>query len=257
MSVRVTPKMLATIASLKKSAPRVRARKRVRIGRNRKLRKPVPRSIALTGKAAENRLSNKMGPPSNEYVRLTYHDQIPLTFSSTGYDYHEYRMNSLFDPDKTLTGHQPRYFDQYAQLYRGYRVHAVKATVIAYTKESSKEAFFVGMMPLAHTSGVPTTYNSICERGVYRSEVVLSNENPVSRRLTMWFKPHLAEGITKREYNVDQEYEAGIGANPAKAPIILLYGRTMDNSTASFGLDVHIDLTFYCKFFDRILPAQS
>lgn len=40
-----------------------------------------------------------------------------------------WRMNSLYDPDQTGTGHQPMAHDQWATLYKKYRVQAVKVTM--------------------------------------------------------------------------------------------------------------------------------
>lgn len=55
-------------------------------------------------------------------VVMPYTDII--TTGSTGgvMGSHYFRLNSIFDPDKTGIGHQPLYHDQYAPFYNHYRV---------------------------------------------------------------------------------------------------------------------------------------
>ena len=50
-----------------------------------------------------------------------------------------FRGNSCFDPDYTGTGHQPRYFDQYAAVYQKYKVTAssCKVEMINFSADSS------------------------------------------------------------------------------------------------------------------------
>ena len=65
------------------------------------------------------RVRGLTGFPDQLVVKLKYTDQINLT-NIVGYGSYVYRMNSLFDPDLTGSGHQPLGFDQYAQLYRSF-----------------------------------------------------------------------------------------------------------------------------------------
>ena len=48
------------------------------------------------------------------------------------------RMNSLFDPDQTGTGHQPYYFDQFAALYNRYTVFYWEASMADYPQRHSR-----------------------------------------------------------------------------------------------------------------------
>lgn len=225
--------------------------------KSHKKRKPKP-PARLTANAKVNRYAPKTGFPNSMFAKLTYQDRIPLVFSASGFDIHEFRMNSLYDPDKTTTGHQPRYYDQYTALYQGYVVYGMKIEIQGFTKDTSREAFHLGMYPVSSTASVPSNYNDIVERGIRaRKETKLSNENPVSKVIKSYFRPHLAQGVPKRVYNTDDQYAAGIGASPAVAPRVIIYGQTMDSSTATQGIDVNVVITYFCKFFDRKLPSQS
>lgn len=63
-------------------------------------------------------LYNKLLQPK-VITRLTYCDTVTLGAGNTA---HFWRINSLFDPDYSIGGHQPAFHDQWATLYGRYRV---------------------------------------------------------------------------------------------------------------------------------------
>ena len=67
------------------------------------------------------------GFPDEFITTIRYVDVYTLTSASNGIAKQYMRMNSLFDPDQTGTGHQPYYFDQFAALYNRYTVLGSKA----------------------------------------------------------------------------------------------------------------------------------
>lgn len=48
-----------------------------------------------------------------------------------------FRLNSLYDPDYTGTGHQPRFFDQWSAIYGSYNVYKVRVKVILIASAAS------------------------------------------------------------------------------------------------------------------------
>lgn len=63
--------------------------------------------------------------PERIFCKLPYADSFTLDGQSAGAGTYQFRLGSVFDPNLTGTGHQPRGFDQYAALYSVYRVWAV------------------------------------------------------------------------------------------------------------------------------------
>lgn len=61
-------------------------------------------------------------------TKLVYCDTIELA-PDNGMDNHLFRINSIFDPDYTGTGHQPAFHDQWSPLYSNYRVTGFKYSV--------------------------------------------------------------------------------------------------------------------------------
>lgn len=67
------------------------------------------------------------GFPDTLRTQLRYADVFILTSTVGSVAEHAMRMNSLYDPDFTGTGHQPYFYDQLASVYSRYSV--VKSTM--------------------------------------------------------------------------------------------------------------------------------
>ncbi len=77
------------------------------IGADKSLHFPVPRQLKLV--------------PARIRAKLIYQRQRSTTVA-VGLNTQQYRGNSVFDPDLTGTGQQPRGFDEYSVLYSKYYV---------------------------------------------------------------------------------------------------------------------------------------
>lgn len=75
-----------------------------------------------------------IGPvPVRKKLRLKYVQRITINpGASGGAVLHNFRANSLFDPDRTGTGHQPIGFDEWAVFYNRYTVVSSSIKVTAY-----------------------------------------------------------------------------------------------------------------------------
>jgi len=77
-------------------------------------------------------------------VKLNYVDRINLDPAALGLTaVHVFRANSLFDPDVTGGGHQPRGFDQVMPLYQHFVVVSARITVLG--KGTDTAATIVGI----------------------------------------------------------------------------------------------------------------
>jgi len=69
--------------------------------------------------------------PNSKTVALRYVDTISLNGGAGSSAVQVFRVNNIFDPDYTGTGHQPMYRDNYAALYSKYRVNYATITMVA------------------------------------------------------------------------------------------------------------------------------
>ncbi len=81
------------------------------------------------------------GFPQTRVVNMRYCDTIQLNPGTAGaIDIHEFRANSIFDPDKTGTGHQPIGHDEWAAFYNHYVVLGAKITLALVPSSNSESA---------------------------------------------------------------------------------------------------------------------
>jgi hypothetical protein len=78
--------------------------------------------------------------PKSMAVKLTYCDTIAIPNTDDGNAAYRFRLNSIFDPDMTGTGHQPRGHDQWATIYSKYCVVGAKVKVEPIYSSSSTGA---------------------------------------------------------------------------------------------------------------------
>lgn len=103
--------------------------------RNRRKRKP-----RMSYSRARKLSRMAVGVPQKIIRKLRYQSNKSLTISAAGAtNVNVYRINSLFDPDFTGTGDQPRYFDQYMALYDRYLVLGARVKCTFYNTSSSEQ----------------------------------------------------------------------------------------------------------------------
>ena len=67
--------------------------------------------------------------PKKQLCELTYCDEIVIPNRGAGSAPYKLMLNSIYDPDVTATGHQPRGHDQWSNIYDKYCVIGCKAIV--------------------------------------------------------------------------------------------------------------------------------
>lgn len=162
-----------------------------------------------------------------------------------------YRINSLFDPDLTGTGHQPMYFDQIAQIYQKYLVYyfvvkmsiqnqAATGTDIAYTfSDTDVSASSVQMLAETKFGQSLAVNTSTGQPVVYRRAAMPLN------------KLHGQRGLDQ-----DTSEYALITANPTDVAVFIFKAIASDGAT-TLNLNVKFELTYYCKFKEQYEIGQS
>lgn len=100
-------------------------------------------------------------------TNLRYVDQVRLDATVPNVQTHYYSCNSLYDPDRSATGHQPLGFDQIMPLYDHYRVLGSKITVRASNNSGNAQTLFITISD--SWGGIFTTMETILENGKNKS----------------------------------------------------------------------------------------
>jgi len=188
------------------------------------------------------------GFPDTEAVDLVYYGRHDCDYAGIANFDQTYRLGSLFDPDFTGGGHQPRYFDRYAAVYNYYRVDAVTITARARVVQDNQPTTLT-LVPTV-TSGTLTSENSPAElpRAVLAEKVAsLTQEARVHTKVDL----HAVQGRTRAEYKADDLYSASVSTSPARGTYLHILLNTMNGLTSTSEVALDIKLIYHCVFFDR------
>jgi len=212
---------------------------------NKKERKENENSYTTFGK--QSPLSSRLR------TTLTYASkQVNITLPSIDY---QFRLNSLFDPDFTGTGHQPKGFDQLAALYQRYRVYRVRWKVEVDIVSSGFYPLFLGVVATNTNSGF-TNITDFAETA--NSQWLLcGNAYPLRTKvLTGMVDLAKLNGKTHAAYSADDTTQALVSADPSEILNLHVMTQTMDNSTALAGYSF-VQLWFDVEFSDAVPLGQS
>lgn len=227
----------------------------------RRMRNKV-RSLKALKKNTVPRLPLNMHANSRSFGVLRYSDRLTLTTSTKTSAEYTFRLNSLYDPDYTSTGHQPYGHDTLATLFRNYKVHAVKmiCRFRNITAGSADNMCYIRGVQETDTTTAGTTVGSqlresrqYLKLGYLKPVWTLVGDGSGSQTVLKAFIP-LKKYATSRMLD-DDEYGAAFGANPTNViwGIIGWAGETVSSQS----VDVHVDLQFFCEFSNPIMLSQS
>lgn len=190
----------------------------------------------------------------HKYVEFKYNDVFSYTLTTVTGSNQIMRLNSIFDPDLTGTGHQPYGYDQLAALYNRYRVLSCKWKV---TFHAESLGFYICVVPsngnlaTAVTNAASFTLAGESPRSVCKAQGTGASAITISSRIHL----NNLNGVTRTEYLADDRFEAQIGANPSE--LIVLNICTYNPSGSSVAIDFMLEMVYYVDLHDPIFQAQS
>jgi len=165
-----------------------------------------------------------------------------------------FNMNSVFDPDRTGTGHQPYGYDQMASLYNRYRVLRFNYRVDFGPAAAN---YWVSIVPvnglLSSSISNQTTFEASCE--VPRAKSCIVSGAGVTITMSGMIELNQFNGVTKTEYIADDRFESPIGSSPAE--LMVLYLGFYNPQLASLTPSYIVTLEYYCDWHDPIIVGQS
>lgn len=183
---------------------------------------------------------------------MKYSDTFSTTLVAGAVNDQVYRANSIFDPDRTNTGHQPLEFDQYMLLYNRYHVYAVSWHI---TSAGAADAYHMATGIINGTE----TFTSATDFRTFR-------EGPMVRDYTSSYgspsliardkKPlYRFNGISMKAYMTDDRFGSQMITNPSE--IIDLHIMHYNPSANTVLIHWQIDLKFHCVVHDPLLADPS
>lgn len=202
--------------------------------------------------------------PDSFITRFRYVEDF-LQTSSVGANFNvwQWRMNSLYDPNVSGGGHQPRGFDQLcgaAAPYSKYRVFAFTYRVSCTTYDSATGTQRDSMFICEPTNGatIPgSTIEDVLEHP--RAKYKMQAENAP----TVVLKGHVSlpklAGRTRAQYMADSDlYAANYNSSPGEDMYLNTYSFVTDTTTGNT-VKTHwtIEFTYFAQLFDTVQLSQS
>lgn len=196
--------------------------------------------------------------PDYTFVAFNYHECVNVPFATTFGGAYRYKLNSLFDPNESGTGHQPLGRDQYAPFFQKYRVFASRMSVrfAECSVQTNEMAACIYGAPQGTTPG-GTDLNLLFELPNATVHHINKKFTSQSTTIKRYFKMHKLAGVSKNEYNTDLVYEAYNGSSPESCPRALLYVWDPLAPLTTGNVDIWVNIVFYAQLFRRQPLPQS
>lgn len=158
-------------------------------------------------------------------------------------------LNSIYDPNRSGTGHQPYGHDTMQTLYNRYRVISCSYVIRGYSGTDA-----VRFAALAANELVsPTTVSEMVENPRARFKHAFPNGQQGVIRGSVYL-PSLV-GRTKAQYMADDRYQATMGSDPSELAILNVFGQNLLDG--SIQVIYTVELTYTVELFDVKNLAQS
>lgn len=222
-------------------------------------RRPARRPRRKIARRKAHKINSLMASavrPDRLLVKLPYADYYTktLTFGTPGQT-QAWNLNSIYDPDRTGTGHQPLGTDQWATFYKKYRVFKV-AYNISISNMSADSSVMGGITP---TNGVFGNFNdmSVFEQPHCRKFHIGNREGISTRTLKGAITLPYITGRPLVSYKSDNVYAAQFGQNPLEVIALNLQLFSL-NPTAGASLQISCRLVYFVELYDPLtMPLSS
>lgn len=186
--------------------------------------------------------------PDQVMVNLKYADA--KVYAGTGAIDQIFRANSLYDPDLTGTGNQPRGFDQWSAFYARYMVVACGITIRVSHNASEPQMVTLIFTPTSmsitspeRASELPYSKTRMVAEYPQQPAVVMSHRMGIKK----------IRGVRSLVYNYDG---ALVGANPNSTAYIHVAMNTLSGTVARDTV-IQYTLTYRAIMFDRLILSSS
>lgn len=166
-------------------------------------------------------------------------------------DDYQFNLNSLFDPNRTGTGHQPLGFDQYTAFYNRYRVMALRYDITV--SNNSTSALFFAVAPTNSTTSLDLL--NVTEQPMAKRAQLAGSAGYNVARIEGIVSLPLLNGRSVAEYRGSTNTEATMTTSPAEALLLHVFGGSMDASVVNYSLVVR--MYFDTILFDRVELSES
>lgn len=193
-----------------------------------------------------------LGAPTELFVKLPYVETVTSGDVAT-FVFHQYQ-SSLFDPNLTGTGHQPRYFDEWAAMFNRYQVLGMKAIVEFIQIDSSASPVSCAIAWSENTNAYLTT-DDLSETKYGKKVTLQGQGSRTVAVLKSYMSAKTIHGNRKGPLQQDDQ-QALVSANPTDMFFLNIGHQTVDGTTTT-NIYKRVKIIYYARLFDQKDPGSS
>jgi len=190
----------------------------------------------------------------HRYLTLKYVEIVTTTLAAVTAENTIFNLNSIFDPNRSLAGHQPYGYDQLAALYNRYRVLSTFWKVIFAAAVTSYRVAVIPSNGLLASAVVDqATFQTACEVPYGWNDSQPPAAPSIIRAQSMDLNK--LGGVREAEFIADDRFEAQIGASPTEVVVLNIcsFNPAGAGITPSFTVELH----YMVDLHDPIILAGS
>jgi hypothetical protein len=202
------------------------------------------------------------GPfPPEIFTKHRYSENITLTTGTAGIygTIQTYRLNSLYDPNLSGTGHQPYGFDEVVNIYGRYCVTDVEIQLTLSGSQNTNNTLGYLITPAGYTFNMAgldaAAINEIPGGGTLVGNVATTAQAQATAKLGR-ISLATVEGRTKAGILGERDYSADYTTSPVISPI-LSFGLANSSSVGGTASIVTVTFVFHCRWNHRRVFNQS
>lgn len=201
-------------------------------------------------KARTTLVNYALKPFAQRYItKMKYSETYSLTLSNSFTQI--MNLNSIWDPNRALGGHQPYSRDNFDSIYQRYRVIACSYVINAISQTG--DTIRVVALPSNELIASPYTVSELCENP--RARWIVQNSGGNSQYLKgKVYIPSLM-GRTKAQYMADDRFQSTMDASPAEAALLTI--TTSNLLDIAVNTSITVTLEYTVEFFDPKSLEQS
>lgn len=210
-----------------------------------------------------NTSARTTGMPLCMNVKLRYVDHINVNSAVAGFA-HIWRMNSVYDPDYALGGHQPMYFDSFQGIYNDYLVTGAKVTLtFQQTNLNDEPVTIFWRVKTSDTLFPSSSINATMEQcDSTMLQLGYAGAGSATKSVSQYINIAKHAGFKGKLTTANIPFTSGTGGSPS-APeeqvlgIVQVFASNTEGTALRVSLNYNIIIDYYVCFFNRKEQAQS
>ena len=228
-------------------APRKFMRKRKQVKR----RKPRTSTKVNVNRALQ--------PLAQRYIcKMKYAESFDIPIPQLGFvGAYRFNLNSIFDPNRTGTGHQPYGHDTLQTIYNRYRVISCSYKICISRLDANTEPLQLTTLPA--NEEVSISLGAEARESPRAKYIVQGGNGSPIRMLTGTVNIASLMGRNKAQYMADDRFQAQYGSNPGELAILNVFSSLLNDGQVATerALKGSIELVYTVESFDAKQLAQS